>query len=276
MPDPAPGAGFSLLAASAADLRREGLADALGRALGMETEEAAEALRRSGGILGEGLPRGEAERVAGILREASAAFLVLPDGEVAAPAALEQASRVALVPEGLDVRFPGGDGVRIGWDRIAVIALGSWQETVTVRKYRRAEGPSGVEVLARAGVVGLPLALALGAGASRKPARRSVRRTEFRNVLDLLLIDPGERLRIEGDGSCGLAGLGENRAPTTLGNLRALAAALAAAVPAAGRSAGLERFLAGEHPPETGYGDEREFLREQRWLAALRGAASEE
>ncbi|NUN53768.1 MAG: hypothetical protein HUU06_13430, partial [Planctomycetaceae bacterium] len=42
MPDPAPGAGFSLLAASAADLRREGLADALGRALGMETEEAAE------------------------------------------------------------------------------------------------------------------------------------------------------------------------------------------------------------------------------------------
>ncbi|NUN53258.1 MAG: hypothetical protein HUU06_10810 [Planctomycetaceae bacterium] len=96
--------------------------------------------------------------------------------------------------------------------------------------------------------------------------------TEFRNVLDLLLEGPQDRLRLDGEEYCDFAGLGKVRAPTVLGNIKALAAALAAAVPSAGLSRGLELLLEGGRVSDAGYEAEEDLLREQRWLLALRRA----
>ena len=263
-----PDAPFSLLAASPADLRREGLPRALASALGLTSIDVGILLRRSRGILRENLPRAEADRIAGLLGDVGVGTLVLPGAGVAALPPARAVARMEPAPEGIRAVLRGGGGEVIPWERLAGLSFGWWAAASRTTETRGPEGPSAGEMAARAGfmvVTGLPI----GLGRKGKPEPRTVVRTEFRILLDLLLDGPEERLRVDGENS-DFSGLGAAMAPTGLANVRALAAALAAAVPGASRNAGADLLVGGGRLSAIGYESEADFLREQRWLRAVR------
>lgn len=269
---PAPDPGFSLLAASAADLRREGLPKALGRALGITAIDAGMILRRSRGILREGLAREEAERIAGVLGSAGVATRVIADAVVAALPPARALLRVEPTPSGLDVLLRAGGREVIPWERIVLLSVGPWQETIRTAAKGGGAGPTAGEMAAKAGfmaMTGLPVNFGRRKGSEPK----AVVRTEFHLLLDLLLEGPEDRLWVDGN-RCDYSGLGAAMAPTSLANLKALAAALAAALPGAARGGGTELLLAGGRLSALGYESEEDFLREQRWWWSLRRAES--
>jgi hypothetical protein len=275
----APDGPCAVLAASREALRVEEVAPVLARVLGCPPLEARLRIRRSRGILFEGIEAEEARRIARGLAAEGVRTVVVPVAEVGPLPEARLLRRIEPAPTGLRVRLRNGVEETIAWERVAVIATDGWTETVSVEREAPGARPALPDILSRValGAAGAALGgmtgfmIPAGAAPGSAPERRISRVEKHRAILDLLLHGPADRVRAEAH-DFDWSGLGPAMAPTGEANLRALVAMLAAALPDAPRSAGADRCL-GSAPDTLGRSEsEAEFLREQRWLRALRAS----
>jgi hypothetical protein len=212
--------------------------------------DAAQALRRSWGILASGISEAEANALHLALKTAGVRTAVLEDAAcVPAPA-----------PQTL-LRMPSSLA-----DVWLLAACEISEERVTVSKPSSA-GPSAVQQIASAGIfmaTGLPIRL----GPKKEKAPKTERSTENRIFLDIFSATPAGRFRLnagEFDYSC----LGPKKGYSAFGNAKVLLKNLAEKFPGAWLNAGARRLLGG-NAGNVLYQSLDDLEKEIRWLMTRR------
>lgn len=250
------------------DQRPDVLSRVLAAFRGVTALDATMAVRRSRGILAEGLDRARAEDLASRLAAAGiGARVVAADGLAILPP-VRLLARAAPGPDGLRVTVRGEGETLVPWERLVLVAVAPWQETLRT-KARGKEGPSGGQMAMRVGVMavtGLPMGLG-----KKKAVEKTVTKTEFRLVLDLHLRAPADLLRVDA-AHFDFSGLGKAMAYSAHGNMRALLEGIWDVAPGAATSPGADLLLLGGRLTSLGYESLDDFSREERWLmTVLRG-----
>jgi hypothetical protein len=256
--------------ASPGDFRPRELAQVLARARGVPLVDAAMAVRRAGGILLERTPRADAEALVALLaREGiaakagyAAALSSVPDAVV-----LEGAAPGA---GGLAITGRGHGARTVPWGRVRLLALGAWPEERVVGTRTVAEPPSAVGIastvaeFAVGAATGIPIFQLHG----RRTREEPVVKSETCRVLDILLRDPDERLRIPTD-DFDWSGLGVRKQYTSLPNCRAFVEEILRFAPEAHRNQAVELLLAGGRLSSADHDSSEAFEREERWLLSV-------
>lgn len=252
--------GWSVLLSRPEDLRPADIAKMLAKHRRVPVLDVLPSVRRSGGILSEGLDEAAACAEAEALTAGGFPAMALEGGEVAVlPEALE-IPKLALEAGGLS--WSGGSRP---WEMVSLIAAAAFTET-TSRIVKSEEGPSAGEKAARIGLT-LATGLPLGMGKSKEVEKR-VETSDLLFVADLILVEPFARVRVNAqrfDYSVleGKMGFG------TLQNFKSLLAALRARAPKARLNRGCLVLLENKPVREMGYESIDGLEREIRWRVTL-------
>jgi hypothetical protein len=158
-----------------------------------------------------------------------------------------------------------GETLSVPWARLRLLAVAPFTETV-YEKVMVKEERTGKQMAMGAGVfalTGIPVTFG-----GKKKVEKSVPKSEFRLLLDLLLEGPAERLRVDA-GAFDYSGLGTRMAYSSHVNLKLLLESIVAAAPRAATSPGADLLLNGGRLGLLGYTSVEDFEREMRWLSAV-------
>lgn len=261
---------YAVLLEGDAALRPADLARALAAVRKVPVLDLMGPMRHCWGIVEEGVTKAAAEETARILGAAGLGALAVPAELLEDLPPSEPATRLAFSAGDLAYAEREAPERRAGWKRLSLIAAAAFSET-TAAAAAAGDPAEAAKKLIKTGITlmtGLPTSL----GLSPKPVELRKEVVEQVCVVDLLLKDPPERLRIEGgrfDFSC----LGARKGYNVLANVKVLVGLLAAAAPAAALSRGAQVILEGRPLREMGYDGLADLEREQRWrltLAALK------
>lgn len=174
----------------------------MARALGLATADVTRVLRRSRGLVSLGFDAGSARAAIRILSDAGREARAVAEAELRALPPARALRDADPLPSGLAVQeLTGGGPAEIPWTRLRMAAVG----LVTIRR-SRGRGPiagpadplSGagavLELLAPFGPVGA--AASMARARPRPPPIAPPEVTETVHVLDLLIRDPEDRLRV--------------------------------------------------------------------------------
>lgn len=261
---------YAVLLAGDAALRPADLARALAAARQVPVLDLMGPMRRAWGIVEEGVTKGAAEETARVLGAAGLEALAVPAELLEDLPPPQRATRLAFSAGDLAYAEREAPERRAAWKRLGLVAAAALTQA-TPPAAAAGDPAAAAKKLIKTGITlmtGMPTSL----GLAPKPVERTAAVVEQVYVVDLLLKDPAERLRIEGgrfDFSC----LGARKGYNILANVKVLVGQLAAAAPAAALSVGARVLLEGRPLREMGYEGLADLEREERWrltLAALK------
>lgn len=258
-----------VLVAAGEDPRSDAVIRALAAFRGTTRVEAAMEARRSRGILVEGSSRADAEALAETLRSLKAGAMAAPAASVVPLPGVVPLVGAGFAPGGLAVKVRGGGERLVPWARVRLVAVAYWSEVVVERK--KAEGPTPAQSAMSAGftaVTGIPVGRVPFGPGRRQPKEETVRKTEFRLLLDLCLRDPPERLRLDPE-FFDWSGLGPRMAHAALPNLKAFAEEVLRHASAAATGPGTDLLLDGGRLASLGHEGPADFEREERWQLSV-------
>jgi hypothetical protein len=254
-----------VLVASKEDFRPDAVARGVAAFRGIPMADAAMAVRRCRGIVAEGVARAEAEGLAARLGAEGVSARAMPEASLAVLPAPLLLARLGPAPDGMRAEVRGSGERLVPWPRVRLVATAHLTAT-TQTKVQGKEGPSAGDMAMRAGAMaltGIPISFG-----KKKATERTVSRTEFLLLVDVVLRDPAERLRVQAQ-RFDWSGLGPRMAYNALANVRALAEEILRASACASRSLGTDLLLSGGPLTSLGYRGIEEFEREERWLLAV-------
>lgn len=218
------------------------------------------AVRRSGGILAEGVSEEAACAEAEALTAAGIPAMALACSELAILPAPVEVPRLEL--GGTSLSWSGGSRP---WDKLRLIAAAGLTET-RVKTIKTEEGPSVGEKAARIGLT-LATGLPMGLGKSKEVEKR-VESSDLLFFSDLIVVEPLARLRIDAQ-RFDYSVLGGAMGLSTLENFKRVLAALRARVPGARLNRGARILLENKAVREMGYDSIDVVERETRWRVTL-------
>lgn len=266
MPDPA-SPDYAVLIAEESHLKPPDIARALAALRHVPFQDLIGPLRRCWGLVEERCPKADAEAVCAALASAGLASLAVPSGLLEELPASRPLTAMSLDAAGMHPETPGAEALgRVGWGRVRLLAAAVFQETKTL-----ATGPSdftdpGKKLAKRAFslMTGIPTSIGMG---GKAPAPKQ-ERTEQILLLDLVLSDPAQRLRVDArkfDFSC----LKTRMVYDVLGNFRQLVRELSHVAAGFLLNRGARILLEGKPLREMGYDAAADLERESRWLLTL-------
>jgi hypothetical protein len=265
MPEQSPD--YSVILDEEGALRPADIARALSAERKVPFQDVMQSVRKCWGIVEEKAPKAAAEAAAAALTRAGVKARAVPSGLVEDLPPPQPLARLESSPAGLFHASASGGESRADWGRLAL--LGTAGFTVTdVRQIKSEEREDPSKKVLKMGfslMTGLPTSM----GLPKVPAKKTAETTDIAFTLDIILLAPMERLRVDAsrfDFSC----LKERMLYDVLGNFKLLLAELARAAPSATLNRG-SRILLDKRPVrEMGYDALRDMERECRWLLTLK------
>ncbi len=240
--------GRSVLLGPAEDPQPSGLVKAVADFKKILPMDAAQAVKKTRGIVAEDMEQKEAEDLLFRLTECGLSDSIVPSESVLAlpPAAPRK-----------DIQVPP--------ERLHLIAAACYK-VVSSKTVKTKEGPSGAEKVAKIGILlatGLPLPM----GRSKEVEKKQ-ETTELACVLELFLKDPPERFTVEVP-TFDFSFLKERMLYNVFGNFKIIVEDLVRMAPAALRSKGTRILLEGRPVATMGYESAADLERECRWLLTV-------
>lgn len=260
---------YAVLVADEASLRPADIARVLAAARKVPLLDMMRQMRHAWGIIEEGVAKAGAEETAKVLEAGGVKALAVPAALLEDLPPAGPATNLIFSGGGLTYAEREAPARHADWRRLALVAAAGVNETTTSAAAPGQVPDVGAKIL-KAGfslMTGMPTSLGMGP----KPVERKTETTDQVYVVDLVLKDPAERVRIEArrfDFSC----LGARKGYNLLANVKVLVGVLAQAAPRAALGRGSRIMLDGRPLREMGYDGLGDLERESRWrltLAAL-------
>jgi len=263
--------GFVVVIGRQEDWRPMELAPVLAEFRGVPSVDVAREIRRARGVFTVEAGEAEAARLAGALKAAGYSASVAP-ASLLRPLPEARLLRYALpADDAFGVRFRDGSEQRIPWDRLRLAAFASFN-THAIREVEEEKGPGPGQLALGLAVTGVSIATGVGPFffpmGTRENTVRTVTKTDNHLLLDLLLRDPGERVRVDAS-RFDFSGLGGDMTYNALANMRILLAHIVHRADTAATSPGANLLLEGGRLSSLGFDSVEDLEREERWLVAI-------
>lgn len=218
------------------------------------------------GILAEKISEGEAKQLQLGMENLKINTLVMPYAHLKALSPAKIVSTMNFSPEGFVVSCSDNSTETILSNQIQVIAVAALSSSIT-HKTQEKQGSTGVQKILSVGIMlttGLPIKI----GPKDKIVEKTTTNTNLSFVMDIVIKESGERLRIIPD-NLNFSFLKDRMVHGAMGNFRVLLTDLVSKAPQARQSRGSRMLLAGQSTSQMGYETLADLEKETRWLSAL-------